>query len=263
MRVFIEVARRSFQRQFAYRGAALAGMVANTMFGVIIASVYRGLYASQPGTSTVEGFDLTEILTYVWISQSLISVIALWGWYDVARSVQSGEIVTDLVKPVGFYGFWLSRDVGRAVSQVILRGIPTLVVGSLLFDLNLPSSVLRWIEFAVCVVLALLVSFAVRFMVNISAVWLTDVLGIAMMTTVAVNFFSGFLVPISFFPVRLVTIANALPFRAMIMAPVTVGLGQSSFKSAAILQLFWIVVMTTLALWTLSRATRRLETYGG
>jgi ABC-2 type transport system permease protein len=167
------------------------------------------------------------------------------------------------MKPVDYYGFWLSRDVGRAASQVILRGIPTLVIGALLFDLNLPSSVTLWIEFAICVMLAVLVSFAVRFLVNISAVWLTDVLGIALITTVGVNFFSGFLVPISFFPEWLVTIANALPFRAMVMAPVTVGLGQSSFWSTAALQLFWVAVMTTLANWTLSRASRRLETYGG
>src|SRR5215216_7059130 len=136
MRVYVEVARRSFQRQFAYRGAALAGMVANTIFGVIIACVYRGLYASQPGSGPVEGFNLPEILTYVWIGQSLIGVLAVWGWYDIARSVQSGEIVTDLMRPIDYFGFWLSRDVGRAGSQVLMRGIPTLIVGALLFDLT-------------------------------------------------------------------------------------------------------------------------------
>jgi ABC-2 type transport system permease protein len=263
MRVYLEVARRSFQRQFTYRGAALSGMVANTIFGLIIASVYRGLYASKPGSGPIEGFNLTEILTFVWIGQSLISVVALWGWYDIARSVQSGEIVTDLMKPIDYYGFWLSRDVGRASSQVIMRGIPTLFVGALLFDLSLPASPIRWLSFAVCVALAVLVSFAIRFLVNISAVWLTDVLGVAMLMTVCVNFFSGFLVPISFFPSWLITVANLLPFRAMIMAPVTVGLGQTSFWSTVALQLFWVAIMTLFALWMLSRATRRLETFGG
>jgi ABC-2 type transport system permease protein len=263
MRVFIEVARRSFQRQFAYRGAALAGIVANTVFGLILASVYRGFFASRSGSGAVQGFDLAEMQTYIWMSQSLIGVIALWSWYDIARSVQSGEIVTDLMRPIDYYGFWLSRDVGRAASQVLMRGIPTLIAGALLFDLKLPSTVSRWFEFVVCVLMAVLVSFAVRFIVNISAVWLTDVLGIAMITMVAVNFFSGFLVPIAFFPDWLETIANLLPFRAMITAPVTVGLGQSSFWPTAGLQLFWVVVMTLLAYWMLTRAARRLEIYGG
>jgi ABC-2 type transport system permease protein len=263
MRVFVEVARRSFQRQLAYRGAALAGIFVNGVFGLIIASVYRGLYASTPASRSVEGFSLSEMLTYVWISQSLISVIAMWGWYDIARTVQTGEIVTDLMKPIDYYGFWLSRDAGRAICQVPLRCVPTLIVGSLYFDLTLPSTLVGWVEFIVCVSLAVIISFALRFMVNISAVWLTDVLGVAMITMVALNFFSGFLVPIAFFPGWLHAIAYVLPFRAMVTAPVTVGLGQSSFWPTVGLQLFWVVVMTASALWMLSQATRRLEIYGG
>ena len=54
-----------------------------------------------------------------------------------------------------------------------------------------------------------------------------------------------------------------LPFRAMVMAPITVALGQSSFWQTAGLQLFWVVVLSLLANWMLSRATRRLEIYGG
>jgi ABC-2 type transport system permease protein len=263
MCVFVEVARRSFQRHLAYRGAALAGIFTNAVFGLIIASVYSGLYASKSGSTEVGGFDLMQMLTYIWLGQSLISVLAMWSWYDIARTVQSGEIVTDLMKPIDYYGFWFSRDVGRAASQIILRGIPTLAVGALLFDLALPSSFGRWLEFVTCVALAVVVSFGIRFMVNISAVWLTDVLGVAMITTVALNFFSGFLVPISFFPDWLNTIANLLPFRAMVMAPITVALGQSSFWRTAGLQVFWVVILTLLANWMLSRATRRLEIYGG
>src|SRR5215207_3373471 len=147
MRVFVEVARRSFQRHLAYRGAALAGIFTNAVFGLIIASVYSGFYASKSGSTEVGGFDLTQMLTYIWLGQSLISVLAMWSWYDIARTVQSGEIVTDLMKPIDYYGFWFSRDVGRAASQIILRGIPTLAVGALLFDLALPSSFGHWLEF--------------------------------------------------------------------------------------------------------------------
>jgi hypothetical protein len=143
----------------------------------------------------------------------------------MSTSIQTGNVVVDLMKPIDYYGYWLSQDLGRAVCHVLTRFIPTFLVGSLLYDVASPSSLARWPLFAISVLLAVLVSFAFRFMLNAAAFWMTDVAGIRAIALVATNFLSGLLVPLTFFPPWLRTIAELHPFRALITEPIDVFLG--------------------------------------
>jgi ABC-2 type transport system permease protein len=264
MRLYLEVARRSFQRHLAYRTSTLAGLFTNSVFGVLIASAYLAFYRSrEAGAETVAGFDTTGIVTYIWLGQSMIMVIYLWGWWEVASSIQTGAIVTDLMKPIDFYSFWLSRDFGRALCHTLTRMVPTLLIGGLLYHLAVPGSALHWLWFGISVALAVVVSFAFRFILNISAFWLIDIKGISYLALVAVNFFSGFLVPISFFPHWLRLVAELLPFRAIVMVPIEVALGQRAVAAGLALQLGWAVALSVLAQLILTRAVRKLEVQGG
>lgn len=262
MRVYLEVARRSFQRHLAYRGATLAGLFTNSVFGVILASVFVALYRSRGGGS-VAGFSLPESLTYIWIGQAMIMVIYMWGWWEVALSIQSGNVVTDLMKPFDYFGFWLSRDLGRAGCHLLTRFVPTLIVGALLYDLALPGSALTWLAFAASLVLAVIVSFAFRFLLNLSAFWLTDVRGVGGVALVAINFLSGFLVPIPFFPSWLRTVADVLPFRAIVMLPIEILLGHGSAGTALGLQAFWAVALCAAAEGVVVLAVRKVVVQGG
>ena len=266
MRLYLEVARRSFRRHLVYRAAALAGLFTNAVFGVLIASVFTSLYRSrlaEDGDTRIADFALAEMLVYIWIGQSLIMVLHLWGWWEVAQSVRTGDIVADLLKPFDFYTYWLSRDLGRAACHVLTRGLPTLTIGVLLSDLVLPWSPWRWLAFTVSVTLGVLVGFAFRFMVNVAAFWLLDVRGIGYLAGVAVNFFSGFLIPLTFFPDGLRIAAELLPFRAMVMLPAEILLAKRPVAGALGLQLFWAVAMTLVARAVLGRGVRKLTVQGG
>lgn len=261
MRVYVELARRSFAQQFAYREATLAGLFTNSVFGIMIASVFLGLYRSRSGP--VAGWSADETVRYVWVNQSLLMVLFVWGWWEVATSIRTGAIVTDLLKPIDYYAYWMARDVGRAAAQLIIRGIPTLLIGWLLFRLQFPTAPIRWIEFLVSILLAVLVSFAYRFLINIMTFWVLDHRGLSYASTVLVNFFSGLLLPLSFFPSWLLTIANLLPFRSLMMLPNEVLAGHRSPWSAYALQLFWVIALSLLAQLVMKRAEKKLVVQGG
>jgi ABC-2 type transport system permease protein len=263
MRVYLELARRSFQRHLAYRQATVAGIFTNAVFGVLIASMYGALYRSRENGAAVAGFDLPEILTFIWISQSLLTVVAIWGWWDMAVSIQTGDVIVDLMKPIDYYGYWLSRDLGRAGCQILMRFAPTLAIGTVLYDLVPSPSAGRWLLFAVSVVLAVVVSFAFRFVLNATAFWMTDVTGVRTMALFATNFLSGLLVPITFFPPWLRVVADLLPFRTFIMVPNEVFLGHGSAARAIGLELFWAAALSGAALLVLRLAMRKVVIQGG
>ncbi|CAA9586255.1 MAG: hypothetical protein AVDCRST_MAG19-4851 [uncultured Thermomicrobiales bacterium] len=261
MRLYLEVARLSFRRHLAYRAATIAGLFTNSVFGVLIAAVFTALYRDRAGD--VAGFSLPEALTFVWASQSLITFAALWGWWEIATAIKTGDVVADLMKPFSFQGYWLSRDLGRAACHFLLRMLPTFLVGGLFYDLALPRSPLTWLAVAPSLVLAVVVSFGWRFVLNLSAFWLLDHRGISSIAVLVVNFFSGFLVPLAFFPPELRAVTNLLPFRAIVMLPIEILLGQRAVAPALGIQLFWAVALALLAQAVLASAVRKVVIQGG
>jgi len=263
MRLYVEMARREAQRHLAYRMATVAGLFTNAVFGIIFSTVFLALYADRGRDEAVAGFTLTDTLTYVWLSQAMLMVIGVFGTWDIAQGVRSGDIVSDLSKPFNFFFYWLSRDLGRAACQVLVRFVPTLAIGAALYDLGLPADPVRWCLFTVALTLAVLVSFTIRFLLNLAAFWTTDVQGVRYLQFSVVNLLSGVLIPVAFFPGPLRAVAEVLPFRAMMMTPIDIALGQGAAAPALALQAGWAVVMGGVASAVLGLATRKLVIQGG
>lgn len=263
MRIYVELARRAFQQQFAYQAATLAGVFTNSVFGVLLASVYLGLFDSRAPGDSVQGFDAAQTVTYVWLGQALIMPVYLWGWWEIVHTIRSGAIVTDMLKPTDYFAYWLSRDLGRALAHMLVRGVPTLAIGALLYDLVTPHALSRWLAFVASVPLAVVVSFCVRFLLNLWGFWVLDHRGIAGIGMVMVGVFSGHLLPLAWYPSGMRDVLNLLPFRAIIMLPVEIFLGQVSIAEGLALQLFWVVVMIGASRSLLMIAERKVVVQGG
>ena len=256
------LARTAFRQQLAYRGAALGGLVTNAVFGAFLASIYGALYVARDG-APIGDFDRSAALTYVWLVQALIVPTLVWGSWDIALSIRSGEIVFDQLKPYSYFGYWLSRDVGRAAAAVLMRMIPTFAIGLIFYTLVVPDHPAQVLAFAVSLVLAVLLSFALRFIVNLVAFWWTDLQGLRSGQLVLFSFLSGFLLPIGFYPGWLQATLNVLPFRGIIMSPIEVWLGDGSIPLLLFGQAGWFVVVVVAANRLFAVAVRRVVVQGG
>src|SRR5688572_7941423 len=127
--VYLAFARLAFRRQLAYPTANLAGLCTNAFFGYLRASVFTAVFLAVPAQSEIGGYDAQAATSYVWITQALIMVVHLWGWWLVETTIRTGDVVHDLARPISFLGYWLARDVGRALYFVLFRGLPTLLIG--------------------------------------------------------------------------------------------------------------------------------------
>jgi len=107
------------------------------------------------------------------------------------------------------------------------------------------------------------VSFACRFMVNLTAFWLTEVRGLLLLYVLVSGVLGGHLVPVQLFPDWLQASAYVTPFPAMIQFPINLVTGQATGLRAVAevaAQVAWAAGLLLLGRLVLSRATRPVRT---
>jgi ABC-2 type transport system permease protein len=263
MRLFWELSKLAFRRQITYRAATLAGLATNFFFGLLRAAVLVALYHSR---QEVSGISVEEAVTYTGLSQASIAFLSLFGWYDILRSIHTGAVGADLLKPVSFYRFWLAQDSGRAIAQVFLRSIPILVFYALIFGITTPQTFEHWLGLAISLLLAWSLSFAWRFLLNLPAFWSPNALGIARMGFMFSWFFSGFLMPLRFFPDWFTQICNLTPFPHMVNTIIEIYLGLLSggeLLRALLAQFVWLLLLVFIGRLVLQAGVRKLVIQGG
>src|SRR5829696_7831991 len=228
----------------------------NVFFGLLIASILLAVY------------DVADAMAYVWLAQGLLAVVASFGpsWSELALRIRSGDIATDLYRPVDLQRALFAQDVGRAGYQALWRAAPQFVLGALLYEIATPGSALRWLAFGLSVCLAIVVSFAVRFLVNLTAFWLLDYRGPQVLVLTAAHLLSGLIIPLSYFPEPFGDIARALPFAAMLQTPIDIYVNEplgGSTVGVLLLQVFWATTLVLCGRLVLAAGTRKLVVQGG
>ncbi|MGC5342211.1 ABC transporter permease [Streptomyces sp. DT24] len=266
MRLYVVVAAGWFRRYATYRIATAAGVFTNTVFGFIMAYTYTALWHERP---QLGGYDLPQALSYVWLGQALLMTCAMMGGGfedELMERIRTGDVAIDLYRPVDLQLWWLAGDLGRAAFHLLGRGIVPMLIGSLAFDLALPGSPWTWLAFLVSVALGVVVSFAVRYLVALSAFWLMDGVGAAQVAFLAGLFFSGMLLPLTVFPGALGEVARALPWSSLLQVPADVFLGKRTgwgLVEAYAFQAGWALVLLAAGRALQSVATRRVVVQGG
>ena len=137
---------------------------------------------------------------------------------------------------------------------------------ALLFDLVWPTGFNQWFALFVTLVLSWLISFLWRFLINLSSFWTPNAQGILRLFYTSSLFFSGFLMPLRFFPEWVVKISYLTPFPHMLNTVVEVYLGilqGTELIYALTFQLLWICILSFAVHITFRAGIRRLVILGG
>jgi ABC-2 type transport system permease protein len=263
MRLFWELSRLSFRRQFTYRAANLAGLATNLFFGLLRVAVMMALFS---GRTEEAGYTLAAAITFTGLTQATIAFQSRFSWGELADSVYSGEIAADLLKPLDYFLLWLARDLGRAAAAFLLRGVTIMAVYALLYPISVPRDGARWLMVAAALVLAWLTGFAWRFLVNLAAFWTPNAQGVARFAYGLTLLLSGFMLPLRFFPDWFQQLCALTPFPALVNTIVELYLGVISGPAALqalAAQALWAIALIALGQLVLRAGVRRLVILGG
>jgi ABC-2 type transport system permease protein len=260
---YFEFARVAFLKILAYRLRYFTGIIGYFVNVSVYYFIWSAIYGSS---SNVAGYSLSQMTTYVAIGWIIRSFYFNNVDRDMAAEVSEGKIAINLIKPVDPQLMYVSQTAGEACFRAVMFTLPIAAVLMLVYPIRPPASVFLGFLFIVSCVLALLIFTLLNFMVGTLALHIYSILGVIRAKYAVVEFFSGLLIPISFFPARLQRFMAFLPFPHVSFTPLQIYLGKvrgpAAWEALAI-QALWVLLLFGAGRLFWQMSTRRLSIQGG
>ena len=107
------------------------------------------------------------------------------------------------------------------------------------------------VYFMIAVILAVVINYEIDFIVGTICLYTESIWGINIMKQAVVTLLSGATIPLAFFPDKLRTVIDYLPFRAIYDTPLTLllsdGTDQKMILSKLLISLGWAVLMSVIS----------------
>jgi ABC-2 type transport system permease protein len=250
-----------------YRAAALAGVVTQFTWGFMEILVYGAFYKAD---ASLFPMTLTALGSYIWLQQAFLAFFMAWFMEEeIFEAIIDGNIAYELCRPISIYSMWFTRSVANRLSRAVLRCFPILLVAAFLpkpFGLTAPGNLATFVLFVLTMLLGLLVTVAFCMLVYVLTFFTVSPQGLRILFVSSVEFFSGAVIPLPFFPDKIRSIMELLPFASMQNVPLRVyseDLAGTAIGKAIILQVIWLFVLVGLGKLLCSIAVRRVTLQGG
>jgi ABC-2 type transport system permease protein len=255
------------QESLYFRLGTFVTLFANLIYLVLVYFLWKSIYASA-GTDIVNGMSFTDTMIYLILATALFNFLEMYVVWDMSRSIQSGKIILDLLKPMKFktYTFWSYS--GSHVIMFLLTFIPTFIVVMIVTNGAIPMGI-NLLYFVISVILALVVNFHIEMLVATLCLYTESTWGINIVKETIVLLLSGASIPLAFFPEGFRKVVSVLPFRAVYDIPLTILLRKGGADNLNGVLMFWafqvawalILILASTLFWNFS--VKKITVNGG
>ena len=262
-RTYGEFVRVGFVNTLAYRLRYYTGIVTYFIYVSVYYFIWKAIFAHS---ARIEGFDFSQILTYIAVGWVIRSFYFNNIDQDMAQQVMEGKLAMDLIKPVNTQAMYVAQALGEALFRLVLLTAPAAVVLMLVYPLRRPASFEHFAAFFASVVFSFFIVAGINFAVGTLAIRLKSILGLLRAKYFLLELFSGLLLPISFFPHAAQRLLAAMPFQYISYVPVLIYLGKingSGIWTALGLQLFWVAALLLVGDMMWRWSSRKITIQGG
>lgn len=260
-----------FRLRFAvgmqYRMASITALTTQLVWGLMECLVYKAVSVASGGRLPM---DYASIVSYIWLKEAFFVLFNTWASdNDIFDMIQNGDISYELSRPVSVYSMWFARTVGGRSSEALLRCVPVLLGAFLMphpYKMTLPVNAAAFVLFALTLLLGLGITVAFCMLVYMLCFFTISPQGWRMTLTGAVDFLSGGIIPLPFFPQRYLRIAEMLPFAYMRDVPFRIYCGDlagAAVLSAVLRQIFWLGLLILAGMMVWVGVKKKIVVQGG
>lgn len=267
MKKYIALTRAGIIQELHFRLGTFVTIFGNLIYLTLIYHLWKAIYASA-GTDAVNGMSFSDTIIYLVLATALFNFLEMYIVWEMSRSIQSGAIVLDLLKPLKYRRLKFFEYFGKNVMTFFAAFLPTFII---VFFITSGTIAIGWnlLYFGISVVLALLVNFYIDMFVATICLHTESTWGINIVKESVVLLFSGATIPLVFFPERFRRIVECLPFRCIYDAPLNILLRKPGYTPETGLwlmlglQLLWYVGLCVASKLFWEYSVKRITVNGG
>lgn len=252
------LAQKNFRRNLQYRLAHLASTVGSAIFGFIWIAIWQ---AAAGPTGGMRGYTVQHLVFWAAFGQVMFNMVEAETGLGVHLAVRSGDVSIELLRPVDYFSYVISREAGQQWYRLLYRCIPIFLAYAVTVGYHRPALSTLAVLAVVCA-LAVYISLCLNYLVGISSFWTTDVRWANNINMTMLIVCSGIQIPLDLLPGWAGKIAPLLPWSALAHYPNMVYL-ELQKTEALVVPLFWATVLTVVCRTVTARARRKLEVQGG
>ncbi|MBQ3583896.1 MAG: ABC-2 family transporter protein [Lachnospiraceae bacterium] len=258
---------------FAYKFNVFSWLLVSASSLMCLFFLWAAVFHNSPA-DIINGFTFKEIVSYTVIINIFGFVMGGGETQDVITDeIQNGQIAMSLIKPISYRLRFTFSTLGSLIASNMIVGFPLLIVSTIILTVNgymeikSPAQfVLNLLFFLIAQIFAKLLYDVIDYIFGLVSFYTMASFGLFQIKEVVINFLSGMMIPIAFFPEWAEKLVNYLPFVGMAQNPTLIYLGRMEIGEAVMalaMQLVWIVLLETFAHFFYLKAIKIVTIQGG
>lgn len=258
---FILNVRLTFDTLFTYKAATILTFCTNIFIVLIYLFLWKGIYGEQ---TIVNGYTLKELLLFIILLRVLRRSYPFHVSKTYGQLIKNGSIATWLLKPIPIELRLLSQAIGQTIYQFCFSGLPMLLLVPLFA--NIPNfTFVSAALFLLWYISAFIFLYIFEIIIGVISYYTTSLWGVGNFKSALIAFFTGELLPLSFYPVALLGFLEVLPFSAVYYLPISILLSKVVENTWITFSILWLSIILLLGLYLSisQKMIKRISVQGG
>ncbi len=265
MKLYWEYMIRQFNSGLTYKFNYVCNLVSKILFVFSQYFIWKALMEKQTVETASGSIQFREMITYMLVSTFISTIINSDVILELNDKIKSGQIALDIVKPIDYKKLLFVNTVSKNLYNVIYLLLPTMIISIAIFGINIPSLGNGFV-FIISVILATLINYMMCFCLGILGFWFSQLWIMNRLVYDLLALFSGKVIPLWFFPVMLLKVADCLPFKMIYTVPIFIYLEKYNNQEIVLMlfvQLIWLVILFVVSRLLWGRGMKKIVVQGG
>ena len=263
MKKFLTIVRASWQRTLTYRFTVLTYRIGEIGEMLVLILMWSAIYGGQ---KVIGGLTLQEMVTYILIGNFFNAIIRNFLSNVIARDIKDGRLSMFLIKPMSYFSYILSQEIGRISLATIMSVLSSTLV--IIFFINTfiwDFDIVYLLVIFIMVIFAFITELLLSYLIGLIAFWTDEVDGLYSTIDRIKKFFSGGYFPLNLLPIAFVKISFVLPFGYSFFVPAQLYLKKLDLSvglTGLLVQVVWIFVLYGIIKIVWNRGLKKYEGVG-
>lgn len=254
---------------FAYKFSALGWLLGDFVSIIILYYLWQAIFQNSP-TDTINGMSFKDMISYLIFARVASTLIfSSSSFWNIGFDIYEGNIAISLIRPINYRYRLLASSFGNFLSTSILMFIPLFVIALVILNQGLGIELPLWyhlVFFLISAVLSFIIVDSLNFLIGEISIFTNALFGLMIIKNIILAFFSGSLLPSSFFPDWLNSILRFLPFQSMVEKPIMILMGRMSLEEigfSLLIQMMWVFILSVLCNASFNVLKKHVVSVGG